>query len=350
MSLGRKVTSRRLLIAGGAAAISLPRTAGAQRARLTVADAGGEVTRANEQTLYVPFRAETGIDLAVIAREHEPISQVKALVESRSWIWDVVALTAQQALTLDAEGMLEPLDWNDPNMKDLIPAARRPNWMAHAIYAAVLGYRHDKFGAAGPQSWADFWNVERFPGRRALRRHPIETLEIALMADGVPMDKVYPIDMNRAFASLDRIKRHIHVWWTGGAQSTQLLQSGEVVMTPVWNARLQAIIDGGTPAVTVWNQGVYAADGWGIPKGTPRAADAQRLVKFFARPDRQAARAIVLGSAPSNPKALATVPPERARQLPTAPENLSRMLPSDDDWWLANREEAIERFNAWLIR
>ena len=181
------------------------------------------------------------------------------------------------------------------------------------------------------------------------------------MADGVPMDKVYPIDMNRAFASLDRIKRHIHVWWTGGAQSTQLLQSSgaqstqllqssEVVMTPVWNARRQAIIDGGTPATTVWNQGVHAADGWGIPKGTPRTADAQRLVKFFARPDRQAARAIVLGSAPSNPKALATVPPDRARQLPTAPENLSRMLASNDDWWLASREEAIERFNAWLIR
>ncbi len=317
--------------------------------RLTVADAGGEITRANETTLYEPFRKESGIAVTVIAREHEPISQVKALVESKSFIWDVVALTAQQAMTLDAEGLLDPLDWNDPHMNELIPAAKAPNWMAHSTYAAVMGYRKDKYGANGPQSWADFWNVQKFPGRRSLRKSPIETLEMALMADGVPIDKIYPIDMDRAFASLDKIKKHIHVWWTGGAQSTQLLQSGEVDMIPIWSARLQTIIDAGAPAVTVWNQGIYAADGWGIPKGTPRAPAARRMIQYFARPDRQAARATLLGNGPSNLKAFDNIPADRAKLLPTFPDNLNKMLANDDGWWFKNREKAIERFNAWLI-
>lgn len=355
MSYSRFDESRRrfLLNAGtGAASLALAPLAGSRafaNERLTVADAGGEITRANDQTLYEPFRKESGVAVTVIAREHEPISQVKALVESKSYIWDVVALTAQQAMTLDAENLLDPLDWNDPHMQELIPAAKRPNWMAHSTYAAVLGYNKTKFGTQGPQSWADFWNVEKFPGRRSLRKHPIETLEMALMADGVPLDKIYPIDMDRAFASLDKIKPHIHVWWTGGAQSTQLLQSGEVDMIPIWSARLQTIIDGGAAAVSVWNQGIYAADGWGIPRGTPRANAARRMIKYFARPDRQAARATMLGNGPSNLKAFDTIPADRATKLPTYPDNLRKMLATNDEWWFANREKAIERFNAWLI-
>ncbi|MGE0718071.1 MAG: ABC transporter substrate-binding protein [Alphaproteobacteria bacterium] len=352
--LDRFAISRRgLLAAAGAAGVSAlapGSRALAQAGRgLTLSDAGGQITVANNETLYEPFRKETGLRLTVVAREHEPISQVKAMVESKSYVWDVTALTKAQGLAVIQENLLEPLDWSDPHMAELIPAAKHSHWMAHSTYAAVLGYRSDRYGTKPPRSWADFWNVKDFPGRRALRKHPIETLEIALMADGVPIDKIYPIDMKRAFASLDRIKPHIHVWWTGGAQSVQLLQSDEVQMLPIWSARLQQMIDAGGKGATCWNQGIYAADGWGILKGTPRLAEARRLVNFMARPDRQAARATLLGNGPTNPKALDAIPADRARLLPTYPDNLNVMLASDDDWWIANRDEAIERFNAWIL-
>jgi len=316
---------------------------------LTLADAGGAITKANNTVLYDPFRKETGIGLTAVAREHEPVSQVKAIVESKSYVWDVCALTKQQALTLDKENLLDSLDWNDPHMKELIPAAKHPNWMAHSVYASVMGYRLDKFGDNPPRTWADFWNVDKFPGRRALRKHPIETLEIALMADGVPREKVYPLDLDRAFASLDKIRPHIHVWWTGGAQSVQLLQSGEIEVQPMWSSRLQKMIDGGAQVKANWNQGVYAVDGWGIMKGTPKADAARKLVSYFARADRQTARATLLTNGPTNPNAIAGVPADRQKFLPTHPDNLSLMLASNDDWWLANRASTIERFNTWIL-
>jgi putative spermidine/putrescine transport system substrate-binding protein len=258
-------------------------------------------------------------------------------------------LTKGQALALVKEDLLEPLDWTNTSMQELPEVARHTNWMGHSIYAAVMGYRRETFGNNPPQSWADFWDVKKFPGRRALRKHPIETLEIALMADGVPIDKIYPLDVDRAFASLDRIKPHIHVWWTGGAQSTQLIQNGEVDLEPIWSSRLQTIIDAGAPVGTVWNQGIYAVDGWGVLKGTPRAANAVKLVSFFARSDRQAARATMLTNGPTNPKAIPGVPEDRQKYLPSHPDNISRMLASNDDWWIENREAVIERFNTWIL-
>ena len=316
---------------------------------LTIADAGGTISKANEAVLFEPFRQATGIALKSVVREHEPVSQVKAIVESKAYVWDVCALTKGQALTLDKVGLLEPLDWTDPHMQELVPAAKLPNWMGHSIYAAVMGYRKETFGDNAPKSWADFWNVEKFPGRRALRKHPIETLEIALLADGVEPDKVYPIDVDRAFASLDKIRPHIHVWWTGGAQSVQLLQSGEVDLLPVWSSRLQALIDSGAPVATNWNQGIYAVDGWGVLRGTPRAKDALKLVSFFARPDRQTARATMLTNGTTNPKAVDDVPEDRRKFLPSYPENMKQMIAADDEWWLANRDPVIERFNTWII-
>jgi putative spermidine/putrescine transport system substrate-binding protein len=155
-------------------------------------------------------------------------------------------------------------------MGQIMAQARKPDWMATDVCASVLGYRIDKYKQNGPSSWADFWNVQKFPGRRAMHKHPIDTLEQALMADGVPMEKIYPIDMDRAFKKLDEIKQHVDVWWTGGAQSTQMLQTGEVDMLPIWNARAQVIIEAGGSVAISWNQGLYGLEGWVIPKGDPK--------------------------------------------------------------------------------
>src|SRR5690606_19362858 len=115
--------------------------------------------------------------------------------------------------------------------------------------------------------WKDFWDVKRFPGLRAMSNSPINTLEQALLADGVPMNDLYPLDLDRAFKSLDRIKKHVAVWWTGGAQSAHVIQSGEVDMVASWNGRMQAVADGGAPINIVWAEGIYAMEGWGILKG-----------------------------------------------------------------------------------
>src|SRR5262249_11954332 len=138
------------------------------------------------------------------------------------------------------------------------------------VYSTVLAFRNDKFkGSRAPASWADLWNVKDVPGRRALRKHPFDTIEEALMADGVPTQQAYPCNIERAFKSLDKVKSNVGVWWTSGAQCEQMLTSGEVDMVATWVSRPQAAIANGAPVTIVWDQNIWGGDHWSILAGTP---------------------------------------------------------------------------------
>jgi putative spermidine/putrescine transport system substrate-binding protein len=270
-------------------------------------------------------------------------------VETKTYTWDVVIATDADVAELAPQNLLEPLDWSSEDMKQIMPEAHKPGWLGSDIYATIIAWRTDKYGKNGPQSWADFWDVQKFPGRRAMHKHPIDMLEVALLADGVPKDKIYPIDMDRAFKKLDQIKKHVDVWWTGGAQTTEMLQSGEVDMMPTWNARAQVVIDAGKPVEITWNQGIFALEGWVVPKGCPKAEIGKKFITYCANAKRQAVFASALPYGPTNPKAYDYIPKDRAKYLPTAPDNLKLLMQSSTEWWGANKEKAIERFNAWLL-
>jgi putative spermidine/putrescine transport system substrate-binding protein len=317
---------------------------------LTVSDSGGPFTQAFGQAYIGPFQKETGVRVSHVAHTAFPTALIKAMVETKNFERDVLLVGVSVDQEIGQKNLLEQLDWDNASMKDLMSAAKRPTWMGNDVYATVLCYRKDKYGASGPKNWADFWDINKFPGRRALAKRPIDTLEQALLADGVPMDKLYPLDLDRAFAKLDKIKSHISVWWTGGAQTTQLLESGEIDIIPTWNARAQVLVDAGKPVQIEWNQGLYSIEGWCIPKGTPRASTAKRFVQFCADARRQAEFTKYLAYGPTNPKAYDFIPKERAQFLPTAPNNLKLMTLADTDWWGANKEKVTERFEAWLIR
>lgn len=334
--------------AGLGACIGLP--AYAQARQIVVADPGGPYTAAYRKAFYDPFEQATGIKVVNVAREAQPVAQLTALVETRNYIWDVTTLTLSADIPyLESKGLLEPIGFTAADVPGLIPQAVTAHWMGVDIYAAALAYRSDKFAAQGPASWADFWDVAKFPGRRSLRRSPIETLEQALLADGVPMAQLYPLDVERAFRSLDRIKKHINLWWTSGAQAMQAIQNGDVDMIATWNGRSQAAIDNGAPVKIVWNQGIYSIEGWGIPKGTPRADMARQFVRFCADGARQAAFTDTLAYGPTNTKAFELIDPKRAAILPSAPQNLQAMGLPDPVWWAANRQAVTERFNAWIV-
>lgn len=325
-------------------------SATAQVKQIVVSDPGGPYTLGYRKAFYDPFEKATGIRVVSVARESQPVAQFTAMVQTKNFVWDVTTLTISADIPiLEARGLLEPIGLKASDFPTLMPEAVTANWLGVDVYSTILAYRTDKFGNNGLKSWADFWDVQKFPGRRSLRRNPLDTLEQALMADGVPIDKLYPLDLDRAFRSLDRIKKHISVWWTGGAQSMQLIQSGEVDMISAWNGRAQAAIDGGAPVVIVWNQGLYSIEGWGIPKGTPNAEPAKAFVRFCADAKRQAAFTDDLAYGPTNLKAYDSISPKRAAILPTAPENIKGMRLASPEWWHANREKATERFNAWLL-
>ncbi|RDU99523.1 ABC transporter substrate-binding protein [Trinickia dinghuensis] len=345
-------TRRRILQGAGALAVAgmMPLAARAQTKQIVVSDPGGPYTSAYRAAFYDPFEKATGIKVVNVARESQPVAQFAAMVKTKNYVWDATILTLSADIPyLQANGLLEPIGLKASDYPELMSDAITPDWLGVDVYSTVLAYRQDKFAQNGPKTWADFWDVKRFPGRRCLRRSPIDTLEQALLADGVPIDKLYPLDVDRAFKSLDKIKPHIALWWTSGAQAMQAIQSGDVDMISTWNGRAQAAKDAGAPVTIVWNQGLYSIEGWGIPKGTPRADAAKQFVRFCADAKRQAVLTQTLAYGPTNKQAFESIPPNRAALLPTAPQNIKDMRLPSPQWWEANRQKVTERFNSWII-
>jgi putative spermidine/putrescine transport system substrate-binding protein len=246
--------------------------------------------------------------------------------------------------------LLVPIDYSRfDNPDDLVEGGALEYGVVSIFYSTVVAFNTDVYPlGTNPESWADFWDTEKFPGRRGLYDYVVQTLEAAVMADGVPPEEVYPIDIDRAYAKLDELKEDL-IWWTGGAQPAQLLVDNELDICAAWNGRIQAVKDEGAPVDLVWNQGMMEADHWVILKGTPHLELAQEFVAFASRPDTQAAMANLIPYGPVNTKAFDSISEEVAADLPTYGPNLEGQLVVDYEWWIDILDEQIERFEAWKL-
>ena len=212
----------------------------------------------------------------------------------------------------------------------------------------VLIYRTDVFGDKGPKTWADFWDVEKFPGRRALSgSQSTETLSVAALAKGIPIDKVYPVDIDGALQSVDKVKGHIDAWWTSGAQAMQLVKDGEVDMASIWNGRAGTLRKEGAPVSFSFDQGVLTADCMVIPKGSKNKDLAMKALAKFVSPDLQANLPLYVDNGPANEKAFETgkIPQERIKDINSAPDNVKKQVLQDPEFWRDNLVEATEKFN-----
>ena len=344
--------SRRSVLKGGVALLAAPSVISsavhAANSQITVSDVGGAISPALRQAFYDPFEKQTGIRVVSVAQEANPVTQIKLLVDTKSYIWDVSMTTRDHIIRLmEGKPYVAELKLG-LNPDDYIAGAMQPTWMGFSVYGIAMALNTKSLPGAAPKTWADYWNVKDFPGRRGMYRSPLYTLELALLADGVPPSKLYPLDVDRAFASLSRLRKNIAVWWTSGAQNTQILQSGEVDMCDTWSGRVYAAIAGGAPLKVNWN-GLYSIDGWSIANGTPRMEAAQEFVKFSMRPEQQAIYSSLVANGPSAKKAYDSITAERALVLPTAPANIAGLTLVDSDYWGAKNKELTERFNEWLL-
>lgn len=341
----------------GAAGLSMPAiwtSAKAATKRLVVRDSGGVYTDVYTRTLYKPFLQATGIEVVGVASAAEPTAQIKSIVDTGAKTWDMAELSFPAVYLLSRNGKvyLEPMKLESNPVVAKIPAQfSDPYAIGTNVYTTVMVYRSDAFkGAKAPSSWADLWDTKGFPGRRALRKFPFDTIEEALMAAGTPTSSVYPCDLNKAFASLDRIKPHIDIWWTTGAQCEQILKSGEVAMASSWLARVLPSIDAGSPLAISWEGHIYGPQGFGILKGGDNVDACRQFVAFCADPKRQAEVANALAVGPTHPDAFQFIDPKRAKNLPTFPDNLKRGVRIDPTYWPASQDVAIERFNEWVLK
>ncbi len=235
-----------------------------------IAAYGGTAQDAERKAYFEPFEKLSGIKTRDFAGAD--INKVKAMVETGNVEWDVVQLSRSTVRNLMKKGdYFEKIDYDLVDTANIDPVYRYDYALDMLVWSEVMAYRTDAFKGAVPNGWADFWDAKKFPGDRALGGAGPSTpeLEFALMAAGVPPDKIYPIDIDKAFASYDKIKTSVVKWWETGAVPVQLLTDREVVLTSVWNGRMAAIQAAGVPAAISWNQGLLKRDAWAVPKGSP---------------------------------------------------------------------------------
>ena len=338
----------------GALASSLSVEA-AEARDLTVVSFGGSLQDAVHKAFVAPFAAASGTPVKEDTYDGS-LSKVSAQIEAKSINWDVVDVESNELRQGCEEGYFETLDWSKIAKPDFVPGAATTSdcGIGYMTGAVVLGYNGAKL-ANGPATWADFWDVKKFPGKRGLKFGPKWTLELALMADGVPADKVYdvlaaPGGVDRAFKKLDEIKPSV-AWWKLGAESVQMLASGEVSMVAAYNGRIVAANrDEHHNYKMAWNAGsVYFLDYLTIVKGSPNAAAAMAFIGHATSVKPQQAFPTFIGYGPSNMKAFDGLPAQIAADLPTK-DDMSKAVLTSDKFWLDHGDELTQRFSVWAAK
>lgn len=322
----------------------------AQAENLTVISYGGTNKDAQDKAFYQPFMA-AGKGTIEAGEYNGEMARIRAMVETGQIGWDLVEMETPELKRGCEEGLLETIDWHQlGEAKNLIPAAVSECGVGIFVWSIALTYNAKKLHKT-PTSWADFWDVSTFPGKRALSKSAKYTLEIALMADGVKREEVYqvlstPQGVDRAFRKLDQLKPYIQ-WWESGAQPLQWLISGDVVMSAAYSGRVAVAQDEGNDFKLVWNNALYAIDSWAIVKGSPHKKLAEQFMAFTLLPENQKVYAENIPYGPVNTQANSLLNADRLAKLPTAPANMAESLEVSGDFWLEHGEELEQRFNAW---
>jgi putative spermidine/putrescine transport system substrate-binding protein len=334
---------------------------------LTVVSWGGAYTKSQVEAYHKPFTAKNGIN--IVSEDYNGgIAEIKAQVEAGNVTWDLVDVELSDAVRACDEGLAEPIDKSllppapdgTPATEDFIAGTLDVECAVPTIlWSTIFAYDSSKI-SDGPTTIADFFDLEKFPGKRGLRKSPKANLEMALMADGVAAEDVYevlstPAGVDRAFAKLDTIKGDV-VWWEAGAQPPQLLADGEVAMTTAYNGRIfNAVASEDKPFNIVWDGQVWDLDLWIIPKGAPNKEAAMEFVKFSTDTQRLADQASWISYGPARKSSGSLIGSfhdkpdlEMAPQMPTAPDNFQNALQNDFEFWADYQDELNERFNAWL--
>ena len=174
-------------------------------------------------------------------------------------------------------------------------------------------------------------------------------LEAATLATGVPLDKIYPIDIDKAYASLAKIKPAVVKWWEAGAIPAQMLSDNEVVMATAWNGRIAAIQEQGAPVAIGWRQGGLRTDAWAVPKGAANRENAMKFTAFITLPVPQARLSMLIPYGFVNNRSAGYLSADRLKLLPTAPDIKSKLINFNTQWWADNIDEIVKRWGAFIV-
>jgi putative spermidine/putrescine transport system substrate-binding protein len=309
---------------------------------LRMTEAGGASGDSIQAGYIEPFQKSSGV--TVVRENPSGLGKLRAMVEAGAVTSILLELSSPELEQAKALDLVEPLDWDAIAPQPVFDEAKDDHGYGYQFYSTIMAWRED---AAAPQNWQDFWNVEAFPGKRALPDYPTYILPMALLADGVPVDELYPLDLDRAFTSLEKIKDSVAVWWQAGAQPPQLLQDNEVQYAVAWSGRVagQEGID------FTFDGGQLDLAFFVVPKGAdPNQKElANGILYEMSVPENQAVAADVVSYTGNSPDLEPLLPQDRIDQFPTTAANKEGQFLSDAKWWFENAEEVETRWQEFKL-
>ncbi len=354
MLLGAAVAAFALLITGCSSStpdasktadVGAAEGASLEGTTLTIVNSGGPYLERVLKAWGEPFTTETG----AIVRGDQPanLAKIQSMVEAKKVIWDVVDQPPINSLQFCNE-LFEPLDYSIID-KNLVPEGDATECgISDAGYANTLTYNTAKFGDNPPKDWADFFDTKKFPGKRALWSSPLGVnFEIALLADGVAPEDLYPLDYDRAIAKLDTIRDDL-IFWNTSAESQQMMSSNEVDMLMLWTPAAYIPISEGATFAPVWNQHILYFNHLTVVKGSPNVKASMEFINFALQEKQQSALATLHPISPANPDAKPTLDKVGELLYASTPERLASGVRIDYQWVADHADETNERWTAWI--
>lgn len=315
---------------------------------LTVCSWGGAIQDAQRKTIFQKFEDEYG---CTVVEETDPDpAKFKTMVESGNMeidVWDVDSDFVPRGIAKD---LFEPLDFNVIS-KDGLDSSFVTEYSVPSEYATLcISWNTNTITENGPFTWEEFWDTTKFPGKRTIYQNPMSQFEAILLADGVAIQDMYPLDVDRVFEFLDEHKTDIVSFWSSGAESVELVASGDATLGAVWGGRIIAARNEGQAVTMEINQAILTGDSWVIGKGSTNTEMAQDFIAFATSPQVVADYAIEYpGNAPCNSNAYALMTSDQIAALASNPDKASSQLLIDVNWWYDNYDAVYERFQAWKL-
>lgn len=307
------------------------------------ADWGGRSRETHIAVFHDPFIEDTGVDVVPADRSDAVAFE---MLEDGEGDYDVFAAGDESYRYRDALAKLP----ERPVTDDILPESLRDYGFGSFVFASAQGYLTETFPNGGPESWADFYDFEKFPGLRAIPGDPgmyDYMFEEALLADGVAPEDLYPLDLERAVKKLDELKGHV-IFYTEYPQVQQLLISKSVVIGVTRHSAYKEIADDGTPTTTVWNEAMTSVVTYVTPKTAPNLKNALALAASYADPEKQAEFALRTGNGPSTQAAFEFIPKSEWGIFPNSPANVGGTVPVNEEWRAANRQAMEDAYGSWL--
>jgi putative spermidine/putrescine transport system substrate-binding protein len=348
---------RRAVLRGAAAATAGLAATGvtptrADTKQLNVAAYGGVINDYLTRDFGEPFAARTGIKVNFGSNASMALAKLQVAAGPPAQ-WDITELTGSEYLEAIKQNLILPFDYSIVDGSKLVPGYKESHGVKFSSYMFAMAWDRRKIpDDKAPKTWAEFWDTTKYPGKRSIDANLTDgsALEVALLADGVPVDKLYPLDVERGLKSFEKLGRANIIWYNANQEPIQQLTSGAVSLATVFHGRILLANKGGadlgfTPAYSSVS-GNYLT----VIRTTGQAKEAFELINFIlTNPEAGASYMKDTNYAVPDAASFALLPKSVQDILPTSPAMRDKVFFKSDAWWAANLGPTVQRFKEWQL-